>query len=526
MLKNSNLVFYLLLILYFCIGIYLSINTGISHDEYHEQLNWEINLKSIKEFFATGTYQDLINYKDRYHGIGFNIISQPFQLIFKDLISSYLNLSEYGSILISKHIVVFSIFFISGLFFFSICRIFYDDKKFAIISLSVFYLYPYLFGHAHFNPKDIPFLSFWVINTYFLIKIFKEIDKKKIIKFNTIFYFALSTSILISIRIVGILIFLQYLIFLIVYFEISKNKAFDFIKIHKSNIFYFMLLILFFTYLLNPIFWHNPIEILNSIKWMSKYQQNICTLTLGDCMQSLNLPSSYYFIWLFFKLPILIIIGLLIFPIVENKLAHNIQNKIYIYSITITAGSILILFILFNVAVYDEIRHLMFLVPLLLLISLNNLYLFNKKLFSGLFSIMIFFFIFENFKLNPYQYTWMNSFSKFYNINKSFEVDYWGLSNKNLYGSINNHFNLNNSNKRICVYGDLYSGALLDDNKFNCFKSYSELDSVKKKPFYVVKNVRNFKRSDPKNCELILLDSYSYFLSNKKIYVGSSWYCN
>ena len=120
----------------------------------------------------------------------------------------------------------------------------------------------------------------------------------------------------------------------------------------------------------------------------------------------------------------------------------------------------------------------------------------------------------------------MNSFSKFYNINKNFEVDYWGLSNKNLYRSINNHYNLNNSNKRICVYGDLYSSALLDNNKFSCFKTYSELDNAKDRPFYVVKNVRNFKRSDPKNCELILLDSYNYFLSNKKIYVGSSWYCN
>ena len=117
MLKNYNSLIYLSLIIYLFLGIYLSINTGISHDEYHEQLNWEINLKSIKDFFSTGTYQDLIDYKDRYHGIGFNIISQPFQIIFKDLISEYLNLSEYGSILISKHIIVFVIFFIYILIF-------------------------------------------------------------------------------------------------------------------------------------------------------------------------------------------------------------------------------------------------------------------------------------------------------------------------------------------------------------------------------------------------------------------------
>ena len=132
MLKKYNIIFYLSLIIYFCIGIYLSINTGISHDEYHEQLNWEINLKSIKEFYLNGTYQELIEYKDRYHGIGFNIISQPFQLILKDLISNYLNLSEYGSVLISKHVIVFTIFFISGLFFYSICKILFEDKNFQL----------------------------------------------------------------------------------------------------------------------------------------------------------------------------------------------------------------------------------------------------------------------------------------------------------------------------------------------------------------------------------------------------------
>lgn len=526
MLKNYNPFVYLFLLIYFCVGIYLSLNTGISHDEYHEQLNWEINLKSVKEFYLNGTYQDLIEYKDRYHGIGFNIISQPFQLILKDLISNYLNLNEYGSILIAKHVIVFTIFFISGLFFYSICKILFEDKKFSIISLLIFYLYPYLFGHAHFNPKDIPFLSFWIINTFFLIKIFQNFNKERLINFKTILFFSLSTSLLISIRIVGILIFIQYLIFFIVYFETSKKSVLKFIKLYKLNFIYFALLSIFFIFAMNPIFWHNPLEIFNSVKWMSKYQQDICTLTLGDCMKSLNLPSSYYFIWLFFKLPILIIFGLLIFPIVEKKFLDNELNKVFIYSFLITIASILILFIFFNVAVYDEIRHLMFLVPLLFLVSLHNLYLFNKTLFSYLGSLVIVFFIFENFAVNPYQYTWMNSFSKFYNINKTFEVDYWGISNKSLYSTIDNHSIQNNLDKNTCVFGDLYSSAFLGNKNFNCFKSYSELDSANNRPFYVLKNVKNFKRSDPKNCEIISMENYYYSFSKQKINVGSAWYCD
>ena len=120
----------------------------------------------------------------------------------------------------------------------------------------------------------------------------------------------------------------------------------------------------------------------------------------------------------------------------------------------------------------------------------------------------------------------MNSFSKLYNINKTFEVDYWGISNKNLYTSIENHFVKNNLDNDICVYGDLYSGAFLENKKFNCFKAYSELDAASYRPYYVVKNVRNFKRSDPKNCEMINMESYYYLFDNQKINVGSAWYCD
>lgn len=523
-----------------CLGIFLSINTGISHDEYHEQLNWEINLKSIKDFFLTGVYLDLIEYKDRYHGIGFNIISQPFQFFFKDLISSYLNLDEpalsfftepsspiYGSIYISKHIIVFVLFFISGLFLYSICKILVKDKTFSIITLLIFYLYPYLFGHAHFNPKDVPFLSFWIINTYFLLKIFQKFTLEKQITFKIIIYFALSTAMLISIRIVGILILIQYLIFFLVYFENSSKKSSDFVKLNKLNFLIFILLTIFFIFIMNPIFWHDPFEILNSLKWMSKYQQDVCTLTLGDCMKSINLPSSYYFIWLFFKLPILIIIGLIIFPIIEKKILDNNLKKVFIISSLITVATILILFIIFNVAIYNEIRHIMFLIPIILLVSLLNLYTFNKKIFSFLGSLTIIFFIFENFTLNPYQYTWMNSFSKFYNINKNFEVDYWGLSNKKLYQSIYNHSINNNSNNNACVFGGLYSSIFLN-KQFNCFRMYTQLDHLEdiKRPFYVMKNHSNIKRSNPKNCQLIKTENYTYSFSNQKINVGSTWYCN
>ena len=515
----------ILLSIYLIVGIYLSLNAGISHDEYHEQLNWEINVKAIKDFYETGSYVNLLEYKDRYHGVGFNFLSQPFQYLIKDFLLNYLNVNEYGSILISKHLVIFVLFFISGLFFYKICLMFFNDKKFALISLFLFLFYPYLFGHSLINPKDIPFLVFWIISTYILCIIIKKLYKDKQIPSRYLVYLSISTSFLISIRIVGFLILLQFLIFLITFCEIKNKNFLNLIKNNIKSILILLFCISFFSYLLNPIFWHDPREVLNSIKWMSKYQQDISTLTLGKYMKSLNLPASYYFIWLFFKLPILIILGFFIFPFIEKKFIKNNFNKILTYSIIITCFTILLLFIIFDVAIYNEIRHIMFLIPLIFLVSLNNLYLFSKKFFyfSGIFVII--FFISENISINSYQYTWMNSFSKFYKINKNFEVDYWGISNKNLYSSIIRHSSNNNFNKNNCVYGDLYSKAFLEKQNFKCFKGYGELDGAKNRPYYVMQNHRNLKRSDPKDCKLISSENYSYSFSSQVINVGSAWYC-
>ena len=517
---------FLLLIIYLIAGIYLSLNVGISHDEYHEQLNWEVNFEAIKNFFETGTYQELLQYKDRYHGIGFNLLSQPFQYLIKGFLLKYLDVNEFGSILISKHAIVFILFFISGLFFYRICLFFYKDKKFAVISLFLFLLYPYLFGHSVMNPKDIPFLSFWIISTYILCKIIKKLNNDQGVPVKYIVFFAISISLLISIRIAGILILLQLLIFIITFIEF-KNKSFlNLIRNNIKNLLILIIALIFFIYLLNPIFWHDPREIINSFKWMSKYQQDVSTLTLGDYMKALNLPASYYFIWLFFKLPILIILGILLFPLIEKKFNENNLNKIFTYSLIFTCLIILFLFILFDVAIYNEIRHLMFLVPLIFLVSLNNLYLWNRKFFYTSGILVIIFFVIENISISPYQYTWMNSFSKFYKINKNFEVDYWGISNKNLYMSIVNHTSKNNFDKNKCVYGDLYSKIFLENKKFKCFKLYSELDAAEERPYYVMQNHRNLKRSDPKDCKLISRENYRYSFSSQVINVGAVWYCN
>ena len=43
---KKNLIFFLSIFFYLSIGIILSVNTGISHDETHEQNQWIVNFEA------------------------------------------------------------------------------------------------------------------------------------------------------------------------------------------------------------------------------------------------------------------------------------------------------------------------------------------------------------------------------------------------------------------------------------------------------------------------------------------------
>ena len=170
-MTKKNLILLILLTIYTLFGVWLSINTGISHDAYHEQKNWLINVEGIKLFFTTGEYQNLIDYRDKYHGIGFHLFSQPIQFAFVSLTEMVSGANFYGSYLIAKNAAVFIIFSISAIFFYLLAKKISKSFNFALISTIIYIFYPSLFGHAQINPKDVPFLSVWLINSYLFLSL-------------------------------------------------------------------------------------------------------------------------------------------------------------------------------------------------------------------------------------------------------------------------------------------------------------------------------------------------------------------
>ena len=522
---KSKFIFNLFLFFYLIFGIYISVNVGMTTDELPNHNIGILNIGAIKDilgFNDTG-YSNLEKFPWRYKGSAFYYLSYIY-LFIVDLFFRFDEYSESVSRVLLNHGLIFFTFFLSAIFSRKIINLLIKDRFYSNIFLIFYLFYPYLIGHGFFNNQDMPFLCAWILSTYLSIKIFLKILKNNNISFLNIFLISLSTSFLISIRILGILILLQYLITFVITSRLTKESIYEILKIYFSKLLLFVLLTFSLIIFFNPIFWLNPFLFFDSINQMRNIQFGVCTLTLGNCMDSLNLPSSYIFIWLFFKIPLLSFIGLILFPFIEKKIFLDGKNKIILGSILLTIISIIFLFIFFNVNQYDELRHVLFLFSLILIASFSTIYFFSRKLILYISFISILYFAIQNINMYPYQYTWFNLFGNFVDISKNFEVDYWGVSGKNIAKKINNN-NKILSNKDKCIYVSpihVVQPFLSDD--FNCVKPFFSIYPKSDEKYILVKYMRNIRRENPSNCELVFTENYN-LLSNKMI-MGEVFICN
>ncbi len=495
---------------------------GITHDEMHSFKVWEIKKKIYLNLFFNSNYNIVFpDYGMKYYGIGFHIFSLPFEYIFNEILKNY-DYSTIGLSLMIKHPTVVIIFCISGIFFKKILDLILKNNTFSSCCAVMFLLYPYLFGHSHFNFKDIPFMSVWIICTYFIMKIVNNYHKDNKIFNSDLIYLSILTAFLLSIRVSGILIFLQYLIFIIFIQQISKKKLFDFFKPFFTKIILFCFIFFISLYLLHPSFWNNPIEIIDAIKYMSNHIQTVCTITFGECMKAQDLPSSYIPLWLLVKLPIFILLGLVILPFTEKKLFSNQENSILIGSLIISILSIILLLIFFKVNLYDELRQVLFIVPIFFIISLSVIYFYKKKLAYIIVLSYIVLFIFQNFKIFPYNYLWLNSISNYTQVTNNFERDYWGVSTFNLA----NYFKNNLPKKNECIISNRGHGIKsLLNNDDTCFLSFQNLHKKNTRPFYVVLIERALNKGVPNNCKIIHNENFKMNFSKENIIVAKVFKC-
>ena len=111
----KNIYFHIFLIIFILLGIQLSLNVGITHDEFHDYNVWIANKNIfINFFFKENLDTSYLSGSNKFYGSGFHYISSLFEFFFINLPQ----LKEYSYTvkqILSKHISVFLLFVLSGL---------------------------------------------------------------------------------------------------------------------------------------------------------------------------------------------------------------------------------------------------------------------------------------------------------------------------------------------------------------------------------------------------------------------------
>ena len=411
------------------------------------------------------------------------------------------NIEDSRKYYLVRHFFNFLLFFVSVYFFYLLLKKRYDSWSIAIIGSLFLILSPRIFANSFYNNKDLIFMSLFIIGLYSSINLLDNKNLKNIILFSLI------SALMINTRILGLI--LPFLVFIIYLIDIYKNKSL------KKNSLYFPLLFLILTtiflILFWPHLWGNPFELfLTNVKRLAVHDLEMYTFYLGEFFIHLSVPWHYSLVWIFVTTPILYVL-LFIFGLVFivrntiNTWLKEENNNSYIIFWTDKKEMYDIIFLLtfiipicvatyYGSISYDGWRHLYFIYPSFIYISIFGLssikstyFKHKKKIFYVLLLILLTPTAFWMYKNHPYQYVYFN-FTAGKNFNENFEMDYYGVSNKDLLENLAKESNTKIKVFNLSTTDLLLSKSMLKKDLRDKIEIVGDIDKAN----YVTNNYRDW----------------------------------
>lgn len=533
--------------IYIPLGLWACQQVGISWDEGIELHTYKVNLRALLGITQgdLAPYQALLTYGDRYYGVGFHIPANFLSAILEPVIPASATLSAEASRLTLNHVAVFLSLVGSGFLIGQILKRLTQDAWVSTLGMMACLLWPYLLGHGLMNIKDMPFLFAWLLCTNQLLKIAGE--QKQASSMSAYILLGIFTGWLISIRISGVLIAIEYLTFAALFWNtliktpkasrsnsetLPPQKRFPW-----KNIALFLAASSAMLYICYPILWHNPLELFNAMSYMSHHPWDGDTLTAGYFIVG-NRLHWYLLAWLLVKLPLIALLGLALSPIVFFKLAYqNIQisstqvsqerwNARALLALILSIFFILVVLLVQNVSLYNELRQILFIFPLLWIIAITSLRFIGRKLTIALLLASMCIFVWDNARLFPYNYVYFNEIARQFPIATKYEKDYLGLSAKQSAQWLN-HSDL--APTTDCMYASplhLWQYAI-DLKKVSCVNDFSKRPSnPQAQKYFIAIPVRDKVNQLPiPGCKLLHSEERTLPMSTQAIVMGELYIC-
>jgi hypothetical protein len=368
--KTQRRIFLFLCLIPFILLPLLSVNSGISGDEpvHYEQA------VHVYNYFATGGEdQSAINTPItflKYYGQSIDNFSYLVNKVF-----------GFTEPYVTRH-VINALAGALTILFTALLAMEVGGYGAGILAIIFLLLSPVFLGHSYNNLKDIPFALGYIAAIYFLFKFMKQLPR---FHFGYLAGIAAGTGFAISVRIGGLVIVPIILLFSAIPAWIKRPKESRAFWIFAVKLTAYLFITIAFAFLLGIINWpyglQNPIHnSLESLDQMTHYIVSIRQLFEGKLYWSEYLPWYYAPKYFLIVSPAIILAGLPLSWVLLKK------NSILIYTLLIFCAFFPLLWVIIvNSNLYGNIRHLLFVYPLLVVLSAGGWSLVHQNIKNSIF---------------------------------------------------------------------------------------------------------------------------------------------
>jgi hypothetical protein len=415
-------------------------------------------------------------------------------------------LKALGSDSASAWHLVNLLFFQLGIYFLYRISTRWMSAPAAFLTSAFFSFQPLLWGHAFINPKDPPFLIFFLASVCFGFEMVDAISKSAKDKTKKILLAAFFLGIATSIRVLGPLAGL--LVFIYFIFVIKERNS---VPVWRSFIFYGLLSILF-MFATWPYLWESPItNFINVFRLMSDNPTTLSVLFNGDVYRAGELPRRYFPIMLAVTLtePILplLAIGVIAgyWKLIREK--QSLQNFVPISLILLWFVIPVAYVFIRRPAMYDGLRHFLFILPPLFILigfafEILGKYISPVWLRAGLILLLILPGIADIVQLHPYQYTYYNSLvGGTSGAFRKYETDYWLTCYKESVERLNQK---TSEPASLFVKREAYIAATYANDNIHVRELRGALNEVKTGDYVLVSTRTNEDRSTFRDAPIII----------------------
>ena len=182
--------------LYLVLGLLIYGDYGMSWDEALQREHGLVSAHYVNQWagYADEVYtgEELPTYQHRFYGVWFSL---PAAWLEKAL-----GLEGFRQQFRLRHLLVFLIFWLSALLFYRLLLERFGHWGWALLGTSLLVLCPRIFAHSFYNPKDLPFLSLYILGSYSLFRFWLKPNVRSAL------FHGLACGMLIAMRVTGIIL--------------------------------------------------------------------------------------------------------------------------------------------------------------------------------------------------------------------------------------------------------------------------------------------------------------------------------